>query len=77
MAAGSAGTSSGRLRIYSGCWPNRGAAVVRNRDDMVIEEATRRLVSELRPTSVYLFGSRARGTATADSDFDFFVRRAG
>jgi predicted nucleotidyltransferase len=47
--------------------------VVRSYDDIIIEEATRRLVMELRPTSVYLFGSRARGTATPGSDFDFFI----
>ena len=47
--------------------------MVRSHDDIVIEEATRRLVMELKPTSVYLFGSRARGTSTPDSDFDFLV----
>lgn len=47
--------------------------MVRSHDDSVIEEATRRLVYELKPTRVYLFGSRACGTATPDSDFDFFV----
>ncbi|MDP2183788.1 MAG: nucleotidyltransferase domain-containing protein [Actinomycetota bacterium] len=47
--------------------------MVKSHDDIVLEEATRRLVCELKPTSVYLFGSRARGTASPDSDFDFFV----
>ncbi|MFA5844788.1 MAG: nucleotidyltransferase domain-containing protein [Coriobacteriia bacterium] len=42
-------------------------------DDAVLEEATHRLVVELSPTSVYLFGSRARGDASPDSDYDFFV----
>jgi predicted nucleotidyltransferase len=32
-----------------------------------------RLKQEYRPTEVWLFGSRARGTATADSDWDFLV----
>jgi predicted nucleotidyltransferase len=32
-----------------------------------------RLVSELNPLSIYLFGSRARGTARPDSDFDLLV----
>jgi predicted nucleotidyltransferase len=42
-------------------------------DDMLVAEATRRLVVELKPSSVYLFGSRARGDASSDSDYDFFV----
>jgi predicted nucleotidyltransferase len=32
-----------------------------------------RLVSALRPRTVWLFGSRARGTARRDSDFDLLV----
>jgi predicted nucleotidyltransferase len=32
-----------------------------------------RLVANLRPKAVWLFGSRARGTARADSDFDLLV----
>jgi predicted nucleotidyltransferase len=32
-----------------------------------------RLVSELRPRMIWLFGSRARGDARADSDFDLLV----
>jgi len=40
---------------------------------MVLDEATRRLVAEMEPVHVYLFGSRARGNATPDSDYDFFV----
>jgi predicted nucleotidyltransferase len=33
----------------------------------------RRLVEELRPERVYLFGSRARGDATEDSDYDLMI----
>ncbi|MCA1941247.1 MAG: nucleotidyltransferase domain-containing protein [Caenispirillum bisanense] len=32
-----------------------------------------RLVPALRPEAVYLFGSRARGDAHADSDYDLLV----
>jgi Nucleotidyltransferase domain len=32
-----------------------------------------RLVSELRPRMIWLFGSRARGDARPDSDFDLLV----
>lgn len=32
-----------------------------------------RLVAELRPRSIWLFGSRARGDARPDSDFDLLV----
>lgn len=32
-----------------------------------------RLVAELKPKSIWLFGSRARGTARPDSDFDLLV----
>jgi predicted nucleotidyltransferase len=42
-------------------------------DDAVLEEATQRLITELRPSKVYLFGSRGRGDASPDSDYDFFV----
>jgi len=42
-------------------------------DNAVVDEATRRLVAELDPSRIYLFGSRARGDAAPDSDYDFFV----
>jgi predicted nucleotidyltransferase len=44
-----------------------------SQDDTVLEEATQRLVAVLRPSKVYLFGSRSRGDATVDSDYDFLV----
>jgi predicted nucleotidyltransferase len=47
--------------------------MVPSEDSAVLEEATRRLVVELKPSRVYLFGSRARGDASTDSDYDFFV----
>lgn len=42
-------------------------------DNPVLADLVRRLVDELHPTSIYLFGSRARGDATADSDYDSLV----
>ncbi len=38
-----------------------------------LEEAVRRLVEALHPDRIYLFGSRARGDWTEDSDYDFMV----
>jgi len=36
-------------------------------------ELTQRLVELYQPDRIYLFGSRARGEAGPDSDFDFLV----
>lgn len=47
--------------------------MVTSHDDMIVGEATRRLVAEMAPSHIYLFGSRARGDAAPDSDYDFFV----
>ena len=38
-----------------------------------IEELKQRLVSQLSPVSLYLFGSYADESYTDDSDFDFYV----
>lgn len=48
----------------------RGSVVA---DEQLLEEAVRRLVERLRPERIYLFGSRARGDAAPDSDYDFLV----
>lgn len=42
-------------------------------DDPILAEIVRRLVDELEPERVYLFGSRARGEAGAHSDYDLLV----
>jgi len=41
--------------------------------DPMLEEIVRRLVDDCQPERVYLFGSRARGNAGADSDYDIMV----
>jgi predicted nucleotidyltransferase len=42
-------------------------------DDPTLAEITRRLVETYRPERIHLFGSHARGTAGADSDYDLLV----
>ncbi len=37
------------------------------------KEIVQRLADEFHPEAIYLFGSRAWGTPTADSDLDFLV----
>ncbi len=39
----------------------------------VLDEAKRIILRETRATRIVLFGSRARGNAVKDSDFDLFV----
>lgn len=41
--------------------------------DPLVFEMIERLVRALGPERIYLFGSRARGDARADSDYDFLV----
>ena len=38
-----------------------------------LDEVVDRLVKALNPVAIYLFGSRARGAARPDSDFDLMV----
>jgi predicted nucleotidyltransferase len=42
-------------------------------DKDVVQEIVRRIVAAAQPDKVILFGSRARGKARPDSDFDFLV----
>ncbi len=39
----------------------------------MLQEMVRRLVERLRPEKIYLFGSRARGDAGPDSDYDLMI----
>jgi predicted nucleotidyltransferase len=41
--------------------------------DPKLAELVRRLVDAVHPEQIYLFGSRARGDATKDSDYDVLV----
>jgi predicted nucleotidyltransferase len=41
--------------------------------DPVLSDILRRLVEAYRPKQVFLFGSRARHAATADSDYDLLL----
>lgn len=41
--------------------------------DEIIAEMVDRIVAEVQPEQVYLFGSRARGEAREDSDVDLLV----
>jgi predicted nucleotidyltransferase len=42
-------------------------------DESLIREITQRIVAELHPRRIILFGSRARGDQRPDSDVDLFV----
>jgi predicted nucleotidyltransferase len=42
-------------------------------DDPTLREAVERLATLFRAERIYLFGSRARGDATPDSDYDLMV----
>ena len=42
-------------------------------DAAVLEEIVGRLICELHPQQMYLFGSRARGDAEPASDFDILI----
>ncbi|MFN0070230.1 MAG: nucleotidyltransferase domain-containing protein [Chloroflexota bacterium] len=41
--------------------------------DPRLDEAVRRLVCELKPSSIFLYGSRARGDWNQHSDYDIMV----
>jgi len=42
-------------------------------DDPTLREIVRRLADAYHPLRIYLFGSKARGTAGPDSDYDILV----
>lgn len=53
--------------------PDTAAEIVVTTDDPVVARVVRRVVEEVRPIRVVLFGSRATGTARPDSDVDLLV----
>jgi uncharacterized protein len=57
--------------MYTDAVMNRVSAIPTQ--DPVLGEIVRRLVDGCRPERIYLFGSRARGTVGADSDYDIMV----
>ncbi len=42
-------------------------------NDHILEEMVRRLVATFHPEYIYLYGSRARGEAGPDSDYDLML----
>ena len=42
-------------------------------DDQVLAEMVRRLTDAFQPERIYLFGSKARGEAGPDSDYDLLI----
>lgn len=42
-------------------------------DDRALAEIVRRLVAAFQPEQIYLFGSKARGEAGPDSDYDLLL----
>src|SRR5260370_19499275 len=42
-------------------------------DDPALREIVRRLADAYHPLRIYLFGSKARGTAGPDSDYDLLI----
>jgi len=47
------------------------AEIVKN--DPILAEMVKRLVEALKPERIFLFGSRARGDAGPDSDYDLLI----
>ena len=45
----------------------------RSIDNPRLQEAVRRLVGDLHPRAIILFGSRVRGASRTDSDYDLLV----
>lgn len=44
-----------------------------NREDPILKEIVSRLVAAFNPAAIYLYGSRARGEAREDSDYDLLM----
>lgn len=44
-----------------------------NVHDKILAELSNKLTAHFQPTKLFLFGSQAKGSATAGSDYDFLV----
>jgi hypothetical protein len=64
--------SAAELRRFLEDPPARPVGPFRN-EEAALAFLRDRLVADLRPSSIWFFGSRARGEARADSDFDLLV----
>ena len=53
--------------------PTRAPAIPRTTDVPILNEIVRRLVDAVHPDAIFLFGSRARGEATGESDYDILL----
>jgi len=53
--------------------PTHTPATQRITDEPTLNEIVRRLVAAVQPEAIFLFGSRARGEATLDSDYDILL----
>lgn len=42
-------------------------------NDSHLDEIVKKLVEHFNPTKIFLFGSRAKGTARPESDYDLFL----
>lgn len=49
----------------------------RHQQDQVLQMIVERIVKVADPEKVILFGSRAHGSPTEESDYDFFVLKSG
>ena len=47
--------------------------MINTENDPILSEIVRRLVAAYQPERIYLFGSKARGDAGPDSDYDLMV----
>lgn len=54
-------------------WPRKRVVGYFRMSDPILDEMIARLVSAFHPEEIFLFGSRARGTASQDSDYDLLV----
>ncbi|MBW2704655.1 MAG: nucleotidyltransferase domain-containing protein [Deltaproteobacteria bacterium] len=62
-----------KVHVWAGDLPDTDAFKTEEISPEVIRVAVERIVRAFRPEMIYLFGSRARGESTQESDLDFLV----